>query len=314
MAGVESRERGVAVVVSAYSEERRALLRESVLSLRAQTRRPSEVIVVIDYNPALLEWVRAQLPDATAIPNAEAPGLAGSRNTGIRAASTEIVAFIDDDARATPDWLERLCDAYRDPRVLGAGGAILPEFEGTRPRWFPREFDWVVGCSYRGLPMQPSPVRNLIGCNMSFRRAALCQAGGFSPELGRLAGDGAGCEETEVCIRLKTQHPTAVFLYDPSARVHHRVPAKRTSVRYFVSRCHAEGVSKAHVARRCGRSPALESERAYTRHMLPTGIREGLSAFRHGDPAGLARAGAIVLGLAATASGFALPHAPGAAL
>jgi hypothetical protein len=52
--------------------------------------------------------------------------------------------------------------------------------------------------------------------------------------------------------------------------------------------------------------PALETERAYTRRALPAGIREGLAAFGQGDPAGLARAAAIVLGLAATASGFAL--------
>jgi GT2 family glycosyltransferase len=296
----------VTVVVCAYAWERRELLRESVRSLHGQTCAPADVIVVVDHNPALLDWVREQVPAVTAIPNVEPAGLAGARNTGAKAARSELVAFIDDDARAGPDWIERIRTAFRDPNVIGAGGAVLAEFECERPRWLPREFDWVVGCTYRGLPSKPTPVRNVIGCNMAFRRDLLCRAGGFSLGLGRVAADRAGCEETELCIRLKLLHPDAVFLYDPGAVVHHRVPPARARLSYFLSRCHAEGVSKALVARRCGRVAALETERAYTRRALPAGIREGLAAFGQGDPAGLARAAAIVLGLAATASGFAL--------
>jgi hypothetical protein len=215
------------------------------------------------------------------------------------------VAFLDDDARAASDWVERLGNAYRNPRVIGAGGAVLPEFEAGRPGWLPEEFDWVVGCTYRGLPCDPSPVRNLIGCNMSFRREALRAAGGFSPGLGRVNANGSGCEETDLCIRLKQADPEGVLLYDPSMRVSHRVPRARASLGYFVTRCRAEGVSKAAVARRCGASGALESERAYTRRTIPAGIRNGLTAFLAGDFAGLARAAAIVLGLLVTAGGFA---------
>jgi hypothetical protein len=178
-------------------------------------------------------------------------------------------------------------------------------FEGRRPRWLPEEFQWVVGCSYRGQPERPSPVRNLIGCNMSFRRETLECSGGFAGGLGRVGADRLGCEETELCIRLGSQAPGGVILYDPAARVGHRVPRERATLGYFLSRCHAEGLSKAEVARRCGRSRGLESERAYTRHTLPAGVRNGLAAFLRGDGAGLARASAIVLGLAATGAGFA---------
>jgi hypothetical protein len=189
--------------------------------------------------------------------------------------------------------------------VVGAGGAVLPEFEAQRPRWMPEEFDWVVGCSYRGLPSERSSVRNLIGCNMSFRRDALDRVGGFSSGLGRVASDGVGCEETELCIRLMRQVPDAVLLYDPAARVRHRVPRARSSLGYFVTRCRAEGLSKAEVVRRCGVSRGLQSERTYTRRTLPAGVRDGLVASLRGDLSGLARAAAIVLGLSATASGFA---------
>ena len=96
-----------------------------------------------------------------------------------------------------------------------------------------------------------------------------------------------------------------MILYDPAVRVRHRVTRERARLDYFVARCHAEGISKAAVTRRCGRTRALESERAYVRRVLPAGIRRGLSAALAGDGAGLGRAAAIVLGLAATGAGYA---------
>lgn len=295
----------VSVVVCAYSGERRQTLLDALDSLRRQTLPPREVIVVVDHNPMLLEWVRRHVSGVALVENERARGLAGARNTGVREAASEVVAFLDDDARAAPDWIERLSFAYRDRRVIGAGGAVIPVFESGRPRWLPEEFDWVVGCSYRGLPASRSPVRNLIGCNMSFWREALEQAGGFWCGLGRVGADRIGCEETELCIRLSHLEPDGVLLYDPASRVSHRVPRARTKLGYFVTRCYGEGLSKAEVTRRCGRSRGLASERAYMRRTLPAGVRDGLAASVRGDLTGLARAAAIVLGLSATASGFA---------
>ncbi len=300
----------VSVVVCAYSDDRRAALLASITSLAAQTSVPAEVIVVVDHNPSLLEWVRVHAPQVTAIASDQANGLAGARNTGVRAATGEVVAFLDDDARAAPDWLHRLGRAYQDPRVLGVGGAVVPEFERGRPSWLPEEFDWVVGCTYRGLPTEPAGVRNLIGCNMSFRREALQRTGGFVDGMGRMGADRGGCEETELCIRIRRELPDSVLIYDPGATVHHHVPATRARLGYFVSRCHAEGVSKAEVARRCGPGEGLDSERAYTRRTLPAGVAAGLAASLRGDLAGATRAGTILLGLVVTAAGFLIGQRP----
>lgn len=304
----------VSVVVCAYTRARGNELLAALRSASDQSVRPHEVIVVIDHNRSLLEFVRRHAPEAVALENGSAPGLAGARNTGVGAASGEVVAFIDDDAVAAPDWIERLARGYRDPRVMGVGGAVLPRFASRRPRWMPEEFDWVVGCSYRGQPAHGSAVRNLIGANMSFRREAIEQVGGFIGGLGRVGANQLGCEETELCIRLGRQPGGGAILYDPAARVEHRVPTQRARLGYFLMRCHAEGRSKAEVTRRCGRSQGLESERAFVRHSLPAGITDGLTAFLHGDGSGLARAGAIVLGLAATGAGFATGSRSGAAL
>jgi len=295
----------VSVVVCAFSVARADSLRAAVDSLRAQTVPAQEVVVVIDHAPALLHWARHGLHGVTIVESTHPAGLSGARNAGVAEAVGEVIAFLDDDAVAAPDWIERLQAAYADPEVMAAGGAVLPAWDVGRPRWMPEEFDWVVGCSYRGLPEDRSAIRNLIGCNMSFRRAAVVRAGGFAPALGRTSDSPLGCEETDLCIRLSLADPAGVIVYDPAARVRHRVTRERAELRYFLRRCHAEGISKADVARRCGRSRGLESERAYVRRTLPAGIRRGLSGALRGDRAGLGRAGAIVLGLAATGAGYA---------
>ena len=68
---------------------------------------------------------------------------------------------------------------YGNELVVAVGGAPMPEFEGARPRWFPFEFDWVFGCAYSGLPEKQAPLARLIGANMSVRRLALAEIGGF---------------------------------------------------------------------------------------------------------------------------------------
>jgi GT2 family glycosyltransferase len=287
----------VSVVICAHTPARGEQLLAALESLRDQSRPPHEVIVVIDHNPELLSWVGERAPDMVVIENRERSGLSGARNTGVRAAGGEVVAFLDDDASADRRWIERLSSAYREPEVAGAGGAVLPAW-ASRPSWFPEEFGWVVGCSYRGLPVRRAPVRNLIGCNMSFRRRVFAQVGGFEERLGRVAGRPLGCEETEFCIRLGRQNGGHTVLYDPEAAVRHHVPRERTTWRYFLSRCYHEGISKAQVARMAGSDRGLASERTYTMQTLPSGAWASLKA------ANLPRVGAIVAGFTATALGF----------
>lgn len=293
----------ISVVICAYTEERLADLRAAVASAQAQTR-PAEIIVVIDHNPALLALARAAFPAAVVVENHERRGLSGARNSGVAIASGEIVAFLDDDAVAAPDWLAHHAAAYADPRVLGVGGAIIPLWPSVRPGWFPEEFDWVVGCTYRGMPVAAAPIRNMIGANMSLRREVLESLGGFRSGIGRVGTVPVGCEETELCIRAAQRRPGHHFLYEPRAVVRHRVTANRTTWVYFRARCHAEGRSKALIARFVGRGDGLASEWAYTLRTLPLGVLRGLGRACSGDAAGIACAGAIVVGLVVTTAGF----------
>jgi hypothetical protein len=211
---------------------------------------------------------------------------------------------MDEDAIAAPDWLAQLQNGYRDPDVIGVGGSILPMWLGGRPAWFPEEFNWVVGCTYRGMPESAAPVRNLIGCNMSFRRDVFTVVGGFRSGIGRVGAHPVGCEETELCIRAARAFDGAHFLYQPLARVQHRVPANRATWRYFRTRCYFEGRSKALVTALQGNRAGLATERAYTQKTLPLGVWQGIQSGFKGEPAGLARSAAIVAGLAITTAGY----------
>jgi glycosyltransferase involved in cell wall biosynthesis len=282
----------ISVVLCAYTLERVELLAAAIESLGSQSVAPHEIVLVIDHSPELEAESRRRWPQAKIIPNAEQQGLSGARNTGLAESSGEVVAFLDDDAVPAPDWIERLGAAYADAQVLGAGGAVRPDWAAGRPRWFPPEFDWVVGCTHSGMPQQTEPVRNLVGANMSFRREALVEAGGFRHELGRVGKIPAGCEETDLCIRIGQRHPEAEIRYDPAAVVDHHVPAERGRFSYFSSRCRGEGRSKSILTAQVGGDSGLSAERSYVRRTLPSGFLRGLAAPFRGDLSGPRRAAA----------------------
>lgn len=293
------------VVICAYSLDRWSGLRQAISSVQHQTITPHETIVVIDHNDDLLALVRETFPGILAIPNRGTRGLSGARNSGVATAGGDIVAFLDDDARADPTWLAHFREHYLRDDVLGVGGAVLPDWAGGRkPAWFPVEFLWVVGCSYRGQPTSLQPVRNLIGANMSYRLAALRTAGPFREGIGRVGLRPMGCEETELGIRVLNAFPGDQVLYDPAAIVWHQVPRSRMGPRYFLQRCYAEGLSKALVVQLVGQQSGLSSERAYTFRVLPRGVLAGLCAGVTGRIGGFGRAAAIITGLAATTLGY----------
>jgi glycosyltransferase involved in cell wall biosynthesis len=289
-----------AVVICAYTERRWACIEAALQSLRQQTRPPDEVVLVVDHNEPLLERACATFYHVTVVGNAGARGLSGARNTGLAAVSADVVAFLDDDARAEPPWLERLLAGY-GPDVLGVGGAAIPDLaDHPRPAWLPEEFDWVIGCSYRGQPTQTTPVRNFIGANMSFRRRSLLDVGGFTDGIGRVGRTPLGCEETELCIRLR-QRLGGTLVYEPSARVLHLVPPDRLTFRYFSRRCWHEGLSKALVTRSVGSDQGLATERRYVTRTLPLALVDSSRE----DAADLRRLFVIPFGVALTAMGYA---------
>ena len=293
------------MIVCAYTLARLDDTVAAVRSVLVQEPPPAEVVVVVDHNEELRAALSERLgDDAIIVANREQQGLSGARNTGVRASTGDIAVFLDDDATARPGWLSALTAPFASREVIGVGGHAIPRWEAEPPRWFPGEFLWVVGCSYDGM-VQAGPARNPIGCNMAFRRDAFVAAGVFASGVGRIGRRPLGCEETEFAIRARRAMPGSRVEIAPDAVVDHLVPATRGSVRYFVSRCYGEGLSKAVIRALCDEE-ATEAERRYAARTLPAGVRRELrSALAFRDPlASVARVGALIGGLAVAGAGF----------
>jgi hypothetical protein len=298
----------VSVVIAAFSSDRWTQLRDAVASVGAQHRPALETIVVIDHNPGLLGRARRELTDAVVIPNAGQRGASGARNTGVARSRGEVVAFLDDDACATPEWLAAMTVHFADPAVAGVGGRVDPLWATARPNWFPGEFDWTVGASYSGMPEATAQVRNVWSNNMALRRMAFDAAGGFREDFGKV-GAASRPEDTELCLRVTS----GSWLYEPTSAVGHWVPAQRATLRYFLRRCYEEGKGKAQLAIMDGAANGTSAERSYTMRVLPGAVGRGLREAATGDRSGALRSAAIIVGFGMAAAGFAVGFLAGAA-
>jgi len=290
------------VVICAYTMERWVDLKACVQSVRQQSVKPNEVFVVIDYNESMQRRAHEEIAGdiVQVVPNRYGKGLSGGRHTGAKLTKGDVIVFLDDDAVAEPGWLEHMLKAYDDPNVIGAGGAIEPHWQ-RRPTWFPTEFNWVVGCTYEGMPIGPgNTLRNPIGASMSVRADVYHHLKGFASELGRREGGGAvlgvvaeSCEETEFGIRAAREFPGGVWRYCPLSRVRHLVPVQRSTWPFFVRRCGMEGKAKAVLTTLAGSRDSLGSERRYVVTLAKSFARDLFTGR-------VRRAGVIFVGLLVT--------------
>jgi glucosyl-dolichyl phosphate glucuronosyltransferase len=319
---VESPAVTASVVVCVYTEKRWDDIVAAVASVAAQDVAAAETLVIVDHNPALLSRAQRELGSrgVRVLPNAHKQGLSGARNTAIAEAIGDVVVFLDDDAAARPGWLAALLAPYSDPTVKAVGGVAHPRWPVNRPRVLPGaapydpnatgELDWIVGCTYTGQPVRQAEVRNLMGCNMSFRREVFERVGGFAEDIGRIGKNPLGCEETELCIRARQHYRRAGekirILFEPAAVVDHRVSADRVEWAYLRRRSWAEGLSKAAVSKLVGSDDALSTERSYVARVLPIAVLRELKEGR------VSSAAAVVTALACTTAGYVRGKLPGA--
>lgn len=284
----------VSVIICAYTEDRWLQLKKSVASVEAQTAPPLEIILCIDHNDELLrrseEYFGKERTVGTipliVVANKYNGRLGSARNTAAEFASGEVLAFLDDDAAATADWLARLIAPYDDERVGAVGGAPLPVFEVRRPRWFPYEFDWVFGCAYQGLPLTRAPLAHLIGANMSVRRSLLREIDGFHSD---------DHDDMDMCHRIAFAQRKV--LYEPLALVYHFVPATRTTWHYFWRRCYLVNRGKVAAFANMQEAAHLGAELAFVVRTLTTGLPTEIRHVIRGDGYGLARVAAMIAGI-----------------
>jgi GT2 family glycosyltransferase len=299
---VESTRRpAVSIVIPTHSEKRWPALVRTVASARSQSHQPAEIVVVVDHNPALFRRARRDLAGVTVLENLYTQGVSGNRNTGAFHTGTSLIAFLDDDTVAGPEWLASLVAPFSDPRVIGTGGGIDPAWEGPKPRWMPEEFLWAVGGSYAGLPTTTAQVRNVWSASMVVRRETFLAVGGFRTGFGKL-GSRNRPEDTELCLRMSGLDG-GHWMYVPGAVIRHEVPVASSTFGFFLRRCYAEGRGKVAMAGLLDGSRSLGSERDYLRSLPRAVVRNLIAAGRGRGAHHALKAGGVLAGVAAAGVG-----------
>jgi GT2 family glycosyltransferase len=266
----------ISVVIATHTVDRWESLQGAVAAAQEQTRPPQEIVVSVDHNPELSSTARAKW-DGTEVRVVDSryPGRSGStKNSGLEAARMDLVVFIDDDVTPPVDLLERLARIYEDdPAIKAVGVAALPNFETGRPAWLGEEFDWTIGCTYRGLPTKRGPMGRMVGSCMSARREALLAVRGFHADHH---------DDLDISHRLIDRYGWNSLVFEPDIAVSHLAPAARTNWRYLSNRVYTTNRDKVRAMQDLGSGANSASDRAFVLRFVFRYLPEHLAHPRSG--------------------------------
>ena len=241
--------KGITCAVCTYNSPR--TLVATLDSLAEQTLAPERFEVIVVDNGGDPETESVTQRAMSAHPNVpmrfvreHKVGLSHARNRGIEESKFDVIAYIDDDARAVPNWLEDLREPFdQDDQIWACGGPVHPDWECERPKW-------LTDSMLRGLSVVQwgdedrwlTWPERIIGTNMAFRIETLNALGGFDAKLGRQGNNSVGMEDTVIQEHMFDQGKPTFYAAD--AAVFHLVPADRCTFRYFFRRSYGHGVSE----------------------------------------------------------------------
>jgi glycosyltransferase involved in cell wall biosynthesis len=240
-----------AVTVVVPTRGRAAYLEVTLESLlRQRTRTPHEILVVDDGATDATPDV-ARRAGIRCVSHGERRSLNAARNTGIHEARAALIAFVDDDVVAPPDWLEQVArGAERHPAADAFGGPIRARFEGPVPRGCGREDPPITTLD---LGEQDREAEMVWGANFAVRRSAVERIGPFDERLVRPHGD-----EEEWLERLRAAGGRIVYL--ARAGLDHRRTAADARFAPLARAAFARGRAARASDRRRERAPGLGPE------------------------------------------------------
>ncbi len=229
----------ISVVICTYN--RAAYIRDAMESLYRQSigKEYFEVIVVnnnsSDDTALVCETFIHQHPDSRfRFLNEPAQGASFARNTGAAIAGAPLLCFMDDDAVAVPDYLERIVhffDTHHD--ACGLGGRIIPRYIPSEPAWMSYYVSSLVGnFDYAPVPALFKPGKYPLESNMIVRKTDFDRIRGFNTALPGVVGTlRIGGEGKDFFLRL--QESGKEIYYDPAIIVHHVVEVKKLTSEYM---------------------------------------------------------------------------------
>jgi len=238
------------------TRNRQELLSIALDSLLYQTIEPEEFeVIVIDNgstdNTALIckEYENKFHSLTYAVETND--GLHNARHRGLDLAKGDILAYIDDDVKTFPTWLNSIKKAFQDSNVVLVGGKVLPDFQSSPPWWISKMWTTVNNngktLGFLSLIDLGDEIKKIhpifvFGCNFSIRKHILLEAGGFHPDS--LPQNLIICRGDGECWTAKYIFQKGyTALYHPKASVYHIIPPGRLTIEYFCKRAFNEGIS-----------------------------------------------------------------------
>lgn len=239
-------------------------LRKSIDSLIGQTLSAAHYEILIVDNGSTdntSEVVLREYDDVQNLRYVYEPilGLSQARNTGWIHAVGEYVAYLDDDAIAHPQWLEKILHVFEtvEPEPACVGGRIEPLWEIPRPSWLANGLLTCLGMlDLSDSPMMLDDSHWLFGGNSAYPRHLLETVGGFQTSLGRKGNKLLSNEEILLHQQLKQRGYR--YYYHPDVAIRHRVPSFRLTKSWFIRRWYWQGVSNAVTAIHLESPPTLK--------------------------------------------------------
>ena len=233
----------LSVVVCTY--QRYDALADCLLALRSKIQTaPADLyeVVVVDNTPASARRSSKQFK-ADKWTVCDELGLSNARNAGIAVADGEIIAFIDDDAIAVPEWCQEVIGAFdRNPDAVAVGGKVVPQYPNDRcPSWMTPKLSEYLSCIDWG--DREHVLRSgewIVGANMAYRRSVFEGDNLFDPGLGRKGNLGLmSNEEIAVIRRIGRER----IVYSPKMLVRHVIADSRLNQTWFRKRVFWQAIS-----------------------------------------------------------------------
>lgn len=242
----------ISAIICTYNREK--YLPKAIQSLVDQTIDPSQYeIIIVDNNSTdrTKEIITEQFSQIFNLRYLYEPiqGLSQARNTGWQNAKGEFVAYLDDDAIASSDWLEKILEAFNHSTFpIGAlGGKVSPVWEIPRPSWLSDR----LARSLTIIDWSEAPIifyddsQWLVGANIAYPKYLLKEVNGFNVNFGRKGRNLLSGEENFLHNLLRKNG--YYIYYDPSIIVQHHIPANRLKKNWHLKRRYWGGRSVARI-------------------------------------------------------------------
>lgn len=240
----------VTVAICTYGRYNGAVRALESIASQATSNVVVQQIIVVDNAPDYASAARATFIDtAASFPRVRIIvepqlGVSHARNRALYSCTSPLIAYLDDDCRASPQWLNALVSTYLSAGagVGGVGGRVEGEWSVPPPPWLSAPLLQYLSLLDWGPARLPVlPPRYLLGGNVLYPVDDVKRVGGFRCYLGRIGDTLLSNEEVDLCDRLV--YCGARLIYEPAALVTHVIDPSRLTVQWFRRRVFWQAIS-----------------------------------------------------------------------